>query len=93
MGLHASIWTCTLGIMNNETAEKIAQAIDDHKTETPTSVALKTGIPRTTLNRKLKFGGDFGVYEVARIAIALNLDPGELLPKEFKIKRVHKDAA
>lgn len=84
MDLHASIRTCTVKTMNNETAQKIADAIENHPTETPSSVALKTGIPRTTLGRKLVGGTEFGVYEIARIAIALDCDPEEFLPKEYK---------
>lgn len=72
----------------NETAAKIAKAIESHKTETPSSVSLKTGIARTTLNRKLAGGADFGVYEVARIAMALGRDPEEFLPKEYRIANV-----
>lgn len=72
----------------NETAQKIAKAIENHKTETTSSVSLKTGIARTTLNRKLAGGADFGVYEVARIAMALGVDPESFLPKAYKVKAV-----
>lgn len=73
--------------MNNETAEKVANAIDSTEDATIYNVALKTGIPRTTLSRKLAGGADFTVYELARIAIALSVDPNDLLPSEFHKKQ------
>ncbi|MFJ5108655.1 MULTISPECIES: hypothetical protein [unclassified Glutamicibacter] len=82
--------------MINEIAEKIANAIEAQKDNgvTRSSTALASGIPRNTFNRKLNAGGaDFTAYEIARIAIALNIHPAELLPKEFKNKIVRKDAA
>lgn len=75
--------------MNNETAQKVAEAIDSKKPDGATkyNVALKAGIPRTTLDRKLAGGTDFTVYEIARIAMALGVDPNDLLPSEFKAKK------
>ena len=73
--------------MNNETAQKVANAIEKTEGATAYNVALKTGIPRTTLTRKLAGGADFTVYELARIAIALGVDPNDLLPSEFNKKR------
>ncbi|WP_346922750.1 hypothetical protein [Glutamicibacter creatinolyticus] len=73
--------------MNNEIAQIVSEAIEKHNTETVSSVALKSGIPRVTLIRKLNGGSEFGVYEIARIAIALGIHPGKLLPSEFKNKR------
>lgn len=46
--------------------------------------ADRAGIPETTFRRKLRGGADFTVGEVARIAKALSISPGELLPPEFK---------
>lgn len=69
--------------MITETAQKVAAAIEKNKKHTLSSVALQAGIARNTLNRKINGGGDFGVYELARIAIALEIDPDELLPREF----------
>ncbi|MGP9528622.1 helix-turn-helix domain-containing protein [Glutamicibacter sp. AOP5-A2-18] len=74
--------------MNNETANKVAEAIENSKNATVYSVAKQTGIPRTSLNRKLVGGTDFTVYEIARIAMALGVDPNDLLPSEFKSKQV-----
>lgn len=76
--------------MNNETANKVAEAIENSKNATVYSVAKQTGIPRTSLNRKLVGGTDFTVYEIARIAMALGVDPNDLLPSEFKSKQVAK---
>ncbi|MGP7812383.1 MULTISPECIES: helix-turn-helix domain-containing protein [Glutamicibacter] len=80
--------------MNNEIAEKIANAINRTDGATRSSTALASGIARNTFTRKMNGGGvDFTAYEIARIAIALNIHPAELLPKEFKSKNAHKDAA
>lgn len=80
--------------MNNEIADKIANAIDRTSGATRASTALASGIARNTFTRKMNGGGvDFTVYEIARIAIALQVDPGELLPKEFASEKVHKGAA
>lgn len=87
MDLHASKWTCTLETMQNETAKKIADAIESKKSEgeSISSVALKSGIARNTFVRKLNGGNEFGVYELARVAMALNIDPKDLLPSEFAL--------
>lgn len=87
MDLHASKWTCSVEVMNNETAKKIAAAIEAKKAEgkSISSVALESGIARNTFVRKLNGGSDFGVYEVARVAMALDVDPKDLLPSEFNL--------
>ncbi|MBB5513426.1 transcriptional regulator with XRE-family HTH domain [Neomicrococcus aestuarii] len=77
--------------MINETAQRVAKAIKKREGATVYGVAKETGIPRTTLIRKLAGGTDFTVYELARIAIALDVDPNSLLPKEFKTE--HRSAA
>lgn len=79
--------------MNNETANKIAEAIDSTKGATRSSVALQAGIARNTFMRKLNGGTEFGVYEIARIAMALNRDPADFLPKEYKLDTRAKSAA
>lgn len=82
--------------MNTEIADKIANAIEVKKENgvTQAGIALASGIARNTFARKMNAGGaDFTAYEIARIAIALNIHPAELLPKEFRVKRVHEDAA
>lgn len=74
--------------MHNETAQKIANAIEEAKGEgvTRSGVALAAGIARNTFIRRLNSGGDFGVYELARIAIVLKRDPADFLPKEYKLE-------
>lgn len=47
-------------------------------------VANKSGIPVSTLRRKLQGHADFRLGEVASIAQALNLAPASLLPTEFR---------
>lgn len=78
--------------MNTETAQIVSMAIDGVDGATKYSVAKATGIPRTTLERKLKGVGDFTVYEIARIAIALEVDPNELLPSDFKSHTTNRAA-
>ncbi|KUM29329.1 hypothetical protein AQ436_06465 [Arthrobacter sp. EpRS66] len=68
--------------MINETAEKVAKAIEG-RGEKPTRVALKSGIARNTFMRKLNGGSEFGVYELVRIASALGVHPSELLPQPY----------
>lgn len=46
-------------------------------------VADKSGIPATTLRRKMRGGADFTVGEVARIARTLDVHPADLLPEAF----------
>lgn len=71
--------------MINETAQKIADAIDNTEGATRSSVALESGIARNTFMRKLNGGPEFGAYEIARIAMALKRDPEEFLPKEYEL--------
>lgn len=68
--------------MINETAQKVAKAIERHG-DKPTRVALKSGIARNTFMRKLNGGSEFGVYELVRIAAALGVHPTELLPTPY----------
>lgn len=71
--------------MINETAQKIADAIERTDGATRSSVALKSGIARNTFMRKLNGGPEFGAYEIARIAMTLNRNPEEFLPKEYEL--------
>ena len=47
-------------------------------------VALKAGIPDSTLRRKLVGDSDFTISEIFRIASALRVPPVSLLPPEFR---------
>lgn len=88
LDLHASKWTCSVILMNNEIAEKIANTIDSTEGATRASVALASGIARNTFTRKMNGGGgDFTAYELARVAMALKTDPANLLPREFKLAK------
>lgn len=81
-------------VMNNEIAEKILTEIDAKKDRGATiaSIGFKAGMARNTFSRRLNGGGeDFTAYEIARIAIALEIDPNALLPKVFKVKREHAE--
>ena len=51
-------------------------------------VSKKTGIPLTTLRRKLDGHSDFSLSEVARIAFVLGVAPCELLPDDFRCSEV-----
>ena len=76
--------------MNNEIANKILAEIDDPKNadKTVASVAFNAGMARNTFSRRLNGGGeDFTAYEIARIAMALEVDPNSLLPKVFGVAR------
>lgn len=68
--------------MNNETAQRVTEEINKSPL-TVSEVALSSGIARVTLIRKMNGGTEFGVYELARIAKAINIKPGLLLPKEY----------
>lgn len=48
-------------------------------------LATDTGIPSTTLQRKLKGDGEFTLNELLRVARALNVAPSALLPSDFKV--------
>lgn len=49
-------------------------------------VSVQTGIPLSTLNRKLNGHGDFDVSQVAKIARVLTVRPITLLPPEFHVQ-------
>lgn len=66
-----------------ETHELISEAIKSAE-RSQAWVANKTGIPVTSLRRKLRGLSEFQVTEVALIAEVLNMQPFELLPKSFQ---------
>lgn len=55
-------------------ADRIARAIVDADLS-KTKVSELSGIPRTTLDRKLRGGSDFGVQEVIVLAAVLDVSP------------------
>ena len=63
-----------------EVAALIAEAIAADPNETKNSVATKTLIPHSTLERKLQAGG-FKVSEAARIARVLGVHPATFVPE------------
>ena len=72
----------------NETTKAVAEAVREHIAiagETQLSIAEVTGIPRTTLMRRLSGVTPFTVAELAAIASALGCTLGDLI--------VHEDAA
>jgi len=69
------------------TAGLVSQAIATRDVKL-TRLADKTLIPRTTLQRKVAGDADFTVSELARIAHALDMHPGELLPLDFSRQAV-----
>lgn len=72
-------------MINNEAAEKVASAVE--KSKIPVSrIARDAAIPRATLVRKMNGGGEFGVYEILRIATAIGIEPTSLLPSPFRAK-------
>ncbi len=48
-----------------------------------TSLAKNSGIPYSTLDRRTKGGGAWTATEIARVANALRIPAGNLLPEEF----------
>lgn len=48
---------------------------------TAAQLAADTGIPRSSLSKKMRALVAFTVEEVLAIALALNIDPGVLLPR------------
>jgi hypothetical protein len=68
---------------NTDASQIIFQAILDAE-RSQQWVANKAGIPVTTFRRKLQGQADFYLGEVANIAVALNLNPSDLLPADFR---------
>lgn len=75
---------------SDSTAERVAAAIL-RAGESRNSIATKTGIPYSTLQRRLIDGHSFTIGELARIADVLGISPVALMPDEFRT--AHKDAA
>lgn len=72
--------------MATETTQMVASAIAAALLNagfTKTHAAEVTGIPYTTLGRKLKGAADFNFTEVKLIADALGVTPGALIPRTY----------
>lgn len=72
----------------NETASQIILAAINDADRSKLWVSRQTGIPLTTLRRKLDGHSDFLLSEVARIAHALDCHPVDLLPQVFREEQV-----
>lgn len=68
--------------LTQELADKIA-AVMTRKRISQTLLAERSGIPYSTLNRKVAGVGTFNLVEVYRIAQALDVDPASLIPESF----------
>jgi len=69
--------------INSHITARINEEKDDLGIKTP-ALADKSGIPYTTLNRRLIGGkGDWSATDIARIANALRIPSSKLLPAEF----------
>lgn len=74
-------------MINNEAADKVAKAVE--KSKIPVArIARDSGVPRATLVRKMNGGGEFGVYEILRIANAIGIEPASLLPSPYQSKGI-----
>jgi len=67
-------------LLKTELCQNIIHVMDEAGIS-KTSLARQTGIPYTTLDRKLKCLSDIGVGEVMRIARALDVETASLLPE------------
>lgn len=68
--------------VGNGVAETVAQSVREAIEEAGSSVhatALDTGIPYTTLDRKLRNGGKFTIEELGLLATALHKEPASFL--------------
>lgn len=72
--------------LSQELADKIAAEMT-RKRVSQTLLAETSGIPYSTLNRKLGGVGTFNMIEVYRIAQALDVSPVALLPSSFTGER------
>ncbi|MFT4124425.1 MAG: hypothetical protein QM635_11410 [Microbacteriaceae bacterium] len=70
-----------------EVADKVAAALY-RSGMSKRSLSAATGIPETTLLRKINANGDFGVSELVRIAKALDVPASEIAPSAFVAKAV-----
>lgn len=76
-----------LMILTAETRQFIAARIEELLTaaeRTKTWLAKHSGIPITTLERKLAGDADFTLPELARVARALDSEPHALIPPTFQ---------
>ena len=71
--------------MAEEVARNVSQAIVT-KGLTKQRVAEVTGIPYSTLSRKLLGRSEFTFTELAVVAEALNVSPSSLIPDAFTLK-------
>ena len=72
---------------NEALTEWCAEAVDaaiDASGRTKLSIAEETGIPYSTLNRKLAAKADFMFRELLAIADALGVKPSQFTPPPFK---------
>lgn len=72
--------------ITQDLADKVAAEMT-RKRVSQTALADKSGIPYSTLNRKLSGIGTFNLVEVWRIAQALEVPPVDLLPASFTTER------
>lgn len=71
--------------LTQDLADKVAAEMT-RKGVSQTRLAQKSGIPYSTLNRKIGGLGTFNLVEVYRIAQALEVDPVALIPASFTEK-------
>ena len=64
-------------------ASRVAESINLREGMTRNKLSEKSGIPYSTLTRKLNGHADFTMRELGSIARALNLTLGELIPTEI----------
>lgn len=70
----------------NDLAERTAQVVSQAilaAGESKKELSERTGIPYTTLHRKLIGGSDFTLPELYAIATVLGVAPRSLVPEEF----------
>lgn len=72
---------------DHNSAERVAQLVAQAMVtagKSKTWLAEQTGIPYSTLGRKLRAVSEFNYSETFRIAEALGIHPADLVPTEFK---------
>lgn len=67
-----------MNLVRQQVADRINAAMEAAD-ETPYGLAQKALIPKSTLLRKLAGGSSFTVDEIAAIAVALEIEPAELV--------------
>ena len=58
------------------------RAVAARRQVTLSALSRATGIPRTTLSRKLRGHGDLTVSELVRLAVALDVSAADLLARD-----------